>query len=278
MSQNPLQRYFRQPSLYLTLPSMNRWYTATDIAAAENGEVAVYGLTAIDDIMLNTPDAMLNGQALEKVISNCVPSIKNVKSLLLPDLDAIFVAIKLATTGQGYPMDRNCPKCAHDNTQDLNCQHVLDNMTFVDNSDCSLELNELKIFVRPYTFEMRHIFMQRQFEEQNLVNQLSTELDDFARSKIIAESVERLSRITYELVSRSVEKIQLPDGNMVTDHDQIKEWLFNITSSQAEAVINQVTALNQVGVQKTIQFTCAACAHEWSEQAEFDPISFFGKR
>lgn len=278
MSQNPLQRYFRQPSLYLTLPSMNRWYTASDVAAAANGEIAIYGLTAIDDIMLNTPDAMLNGQALEKVISNCAPSIKNVKHLLLPDLDAVFVAIKLATTGQGYPMDRKCPNCAHENTHDLNCQHVLDNMTFVEDADCTLMLDDLKIYVKPYTFEMRHIFMQRQFEEQNLVNQLAQDLDDFARSKIIAESVERLSRITYELVSNSVEKIQLPDGTVVTDRAQIAEWLFNITSTQAEAVINQVNALNQVGVQKRITFTCEECAHVWDEQVEFDPISFFGKR
>jgi len=57
MSDNPLKRYFRQPSTYLRLPTLGRWYNKNDVQTNEEGELPVYGLSAIDDIMLNTPDA-----------------------------------------------------------------------------------------------------------------------------------------------------------------------------------------------------------------------------
>ena len=228
MNKNPLQQYFRQPALYINLPSGNRWYTESDIKSNETGEIAVYGLTAIDDIMLNTPDAMLNGQALEKVISNCVPDILNVKNITLGDLDAIFVAIKLATTGQGYPIDRDCPSCNKTVDQDLNCRLLLDTMSHIEESDTVLMLNQLKVHVSPYRFYMRHAYMQRQYIEQSMVNQISDDIDDFTKSQIVAESVERLSKETFGLLSNSVVSVELPNGVEVTDKDNIREWMFNI--------------------------------------------------
>ena len=214
---------------------------------------------------------MLNGQSLEKVIAHCVPGIKNVKKIMLPDLDAVFVAIKLATTGQGYPMDRKCPQCQHENTMDLNCQHLLDTMSRVEDSDCLVDIDGLKVYVRPYNFSMRNTFLQKQFEEQNIINQLGEDVNEFERGQLIAESVERL-------VSNSIEKIVTPDGIVVEDSDQLTEWIFNITSNQANAVIDQVNALNAIGIQKTYEIVCEECQHTWSESVEFDPISFFDKR
>lgn len=79
MSDNPLKQYFRQPALYLRLPTVGRWYDGGEVRVNEDAELAIYGLSAVDDIMLNTPDAMLNGKALENVIKNCAPDILNVK-------------------------------------------------------------------------------------------------------------------------------------------------------------------------------------------------------
>ena len=94
MSTNPLQQFFRQPSVYLRLPTGGRWYTTDVVETTEDRELAVYPLSAMNDIMLTTPDALLNGQALENVIRDCAPGIKNVKRFMLPDLEALFLAIK----------------------------------------------------------------------------------------------------------------------------------------------------------------------------------------
>ena len=42
---NPLQKYFRQPKIYLSLPSKGHWYPEGAIEMTENGELPVYAMT-----------------------------------------------------------------------------------------------------------------------------------------------------------------------------------------------------------------------------------------
>lgn len=283
MSQNPLKKYFRQPGTFVKLPTQGKWYDDSDITTTENGEVAVYALTAIDDILLNTPDAMLNGQALEKVITNTVPDVKNVKRLMLPDLESIFVGIKAATNNNRIDVDRRCPKCNQENTFELNCIGLLDAATSISDDDLTINFDgKLTVHVKPYDFEMRQIFIKREFEEEKLLRALDAnnkEMDEITKASILGESVDRLSKITFELVSRSIERIELKDeGVVVTDREFINEWLTGISKTQADMVIDAVNKLNNTGVPKKIQAACASCGHEWDDQLNFDPTSFFGKR
>jgi len=283
---NPLKPFCRQPALYLKLPSMGKWYTETDVELISGGEVPIYGLSAIDDIMLNTPDAMLNGQALENVIKNCVPTVKNVKSLVLPDLESIFIAIKLAGVDNTYDIDRKCPACKHENTFGVDLQTLLDTQTYVEESDCSFIMNtkqgDLIIHVKPYVLELRQIYMHKEMTEQALLKQIdnsNTEMDQFEKAKIIAESIERLSQSTFDLVSRSITKVTIVSSGLeVTDKEFIAEWLSDVSKEEASQVIDAVANLNQIGVNKKTTMICEACDHSWDETMEFDPTSFFTKR
>lgn len=280
---NPLKQFFRQPALYVKMPTNGRWYSQTEVTMTIDGELPVYGLTAIDEVMLNTPDAMLNGQSLEKVISNCAPDVKNVKKLLLPDLEALFLAIKSATNSGKYDFDRNCPKCEHENNFEINCQTLLDTMSYVDDSDCVINLNdELMVHVKPYSFEMRQLFMQREFEEERTLKAIDAtnqELDEFEKAKILGESIERLSKMTFDLVSKSIDRIIMTkQGATVTDPAHISEWLISINKQQADSVMEAVNGLNGIGVNKVIPAQCNECGHEWTETLNFDPVSFFVRR
>lgn len=280
---NPLNKYFRQPSLFMRLPTQGKWYAQKDVELSGEGEIPVFGLTALDEIMLNTPDAMLNGQALENVIKNCSPSIKNVKNLMIPDLDALFLAIKIATSNGKYDFERKCPSCGHDNTFEVNCQHLLDTMTVIEDTDAIVNFNEqLIVHVRPYTLEMRQLFLQREFEEERTlkaIDESNKDLNEFERAKILGESVERLSKITFTLVAKSIEKIVMVSEKVsVTDPAHINEWLTSINKAQADAVMNAVNNLNSIGVTKSQPAQCESCGHQWTETLNFDPISFFGQR
>lgn len=283
MSSNPLQKYFRQPSLYIRLPSLGRWYNEDIVGLTEENELAIYPMAALDDIMLNTPDAMLNGQALENVVKSCAPSIKNVKKILLPDLDAIFVGIKSATNNGRIDYDRKCPSCGHENTFELNCQMLLDTMTYVDENDLAIKFDDnLIVHVKPYDFEMRQLFIKREFEEEKLIRAIEAtnkDMDELDKAAIMGESVDRLSKITFSLVSRSIEKIQiLKDNITVTESEHINEWLVGISKQQADMVIDTVNKLNATGIMKKIQVQCTACEHTWEDPLNFDPTSFFVKR
>lgn len=282
-SNNPLKHYFRQPSLYIKLPTGGKWYSNNDVEFVSDHEVAVFGLTALDEILLNTPDAMLNGQALEKVLQNCVPGIKNIKKIMVPDLEAIFLSLKMASNNGEVELSRKCPKCEHENDFDVNCQHLLDTMSIVEDHDTYISFNEeLIVYIRPYTLEMRQQFVVKEFEEQRTIRQIdnqSQEMDEITKTRILGESVERLSKMTFSLLAKSIEKIELvKDKVVVTDPAHINEWLVNINSKQAETIINAVNALNEIGINKNIEVTCSNCGHHWPEKLNFDPISFFAKR
>jgi hypothetical protein len=282
MADNPLKKYFRQPAIYIKLPTQGMWYLDNEISANEDGEVAVYGLTAMDDIMLNTPDAMLNGKALEGVIQHCVPDVHNVKSLLVPDLEALFLGIKTASTGGKYEIERICPNCQHDNNFEISCEAILNTMNYMEESDTVLLLDdELEVRVKPYSFEMRQMFLQKQFEEDRTlkaIDDANKDLDDFSKAEILAQSIEKLSLITFELVSRSIVSVKLLKQDIVvTDKADINEWLINISKQKADAVIKTVNNLNSIGPNKTVPALCEKCNHNWMEELTFDPISFFGK-
>ncbi len=283
MSNNPLKQYFRQPALYLKLPTLGKWYNSTDVELSQDHEVPVYGLSALDDIMLNTPDALLNGQALENVIKNCVPNVKNVKALMVPDLETIFLGMKIATNNGKYEIERKCPGCSVDVNFEVNCYNLLDQTTYIEDSDTKIQFNEnLILEISPYTFEMRQLFMQRQFEEQQtlrMIDEQNKDIDNFEKARILAESIERLSIITFKLVSMSIRSIKLVKENvLVTDQTQIVEWLVNIPKSQADTIIDTVNQLNTVGPLREVDAQCDKCNHTWKETLNFDPVSFFGKR
>ena len=81
---NPLNKYFRQPSIYVTLPS-GASYPPTVLQQTQSGEIGIQPMTAKDEIRFKTPDALMNGQGVVDVIESCVPQIKDawqIKNLL----------------------------------------------------------------------------------------------------------------------------------------------------------------------------------------------------
>jgi hypothetical protein len=85
------------------------------INLAVNQEIAVYPMSALDQILMRTPDALLNGDALLKIVKNCVPDIQNVKQLVEPDINTLLLAIRIASVGPSMELELNCPACQQEN-------------------------------------------------------------------------------------------------------------------------------------------------------------------
>ena len=50
MENNPLKQYFRQPAIYIRLPSNGRFYPPGAIDMPPNGELPVLPMTTLDEI------------------------------------------------------------------------------------------------------------------------------------------------------------------------------------------------------------------------------------
>ena len=99
-SPNPLAKHFRQPVLYIKLPSNGRWWPEGSVDIPVTGEIPVYSMTAKDEITMKTPDALMNGSSTVHVIESCCPSIHNAWKMPAIDLDSILIAIRIASYGK----------------------------------------------------------------------------------------------------------------------------------------------------------------------------------
>ena len=97
---NPLQKYYRQPAIYIKLPSAGRYYDANTYTPTETGEIPVLPMTAKDELSFKTPDALINGQATVDVIKSCVPNLLDPWKMVNYDTDTILLAIRIATYGE----------------------------------------------------------------------------------------------------------------------------------------------------------------------------------
>lgn len=284
MTGNPLQRYFRRPALWVKLPSLGMWYNNNEVMFNDRTEVEVYGITAIDEILLNTPDALFNGHALESVIRSCVPGVNNVKSITQPDLEALFVGIKSATNNGKFEINRKCSKCQNENTFEIQCNHLLDSMKYVEESDTFIEIdNEIKVHIKPYDFAMRSILIQRQLEEQKTLAEIENDAsinDNLVRADLFAKSLEKMSRLTFRLVADSITGIEILNGQsqLVQNKEHIAEWLTNVNKRTTDSIIDAVAALNDLGPPKSTTAQCQHCDNSWTEYLNFDPALFFSRQ
>ena len=109
-SSNPLAKYFRQPKIYISLPSQGKYYPPGVLVETENGEYPVYSMTARDELTFKTPDPLFNGQATVDVIQSCFPHIKDAWRIPSIDMDAILIAIRIATFGEDLDIDIKIPE------------------------------------------------------------------------------------------------------------------------------------------------------------------------
>ena len=125
-SNNPLQQYFRQPAIYIKLPSAGQFYPPGTLNMTDTGELPVLPMTAIDEITYRTPDALFNGQATVNVIESCLPNIVNGWAVPAMDVDAILIAIRIASYGHEMELTSTCPACRHESDYGIDLRVFLD--------------------------------------------------------------------------------------------------------------------------------------------------------
>ena len=169
---NPLQKYFRQPKIYLSLPSNGKYYPAGSLEISETGEYPVFPMTARDEIMIKTPDALLNGEATVAVIKSCIPAIKEPFNMPAMDLDACLIAIRIATYGEKMEVNINVPVTNEEKAFDLDLRVMLDQFTNVD-YDSIVQMDDLSIELKPLTYQEFTTTSKATFDEQRIFNVLN---------------------------------------------------------------------------------------------------------
>lgn len=281
--QNPLKRFMRTEKVYVKLPSNFAWYDSSIIEITASGEIGVMPMTASDEVALNSPDALLNGEGLKSVIESCVPSVKDARRLTSPDVDTLFLAIRKVSYGDKIKFTRNCPECKHENNYEASCQTMLDSMNYL-NPPYTIEFqNGLKVNVKPYSFDTNTKLALQALETRKLLEQYKNTLDDDELTKLskYSKTFQEVARLSVEILIDGIESLEFADGksyrtvpNDEENREHINEWVQNITNKQVDTIRDKVKEINEVGIEKTLNVQCEKCSHEWTTEVDYNPVNF----
>jgi hypothetical protein len=237
---NPLKKYFRQPKIYIKLPSSGNFYPPGTLEKSENGEYPVYAMTAKDELVMKTPDALMNGQATVDVIQSCFPSIKNAWQIPSVDMDAILIAIRLATYGEKLDITITIPVVEDSRTFELDLRLVLDSLLNAA-YDNEIQIGEnLKAYVRPLTYKEFTQTAIKTLEEQRIFSIVNNdEMEDTKKMELFNAAFKKLTDINVDMVTNSLVKIVTPDSE-TSDPIFIKEFIDNADKDFFKAIMDHL--------------------------------------
>jgi len=273
---NPLSQYFRQPAIYLRLPSLGKFYPPGTLEMTPTGEFPVYPMTAIDEITYRTPDALFNGQAVVSVIQSCIPSIKNAWAVPSVDVDAILVAIRIASYGHNMEFDTKCPACNEESERQLDLRQVLDSLRSADYNKPVVE-GEVEIYFKPMTYKNLTDNNKAQYEEQRILQQLPTTGADTEalRATNYADIIKKITDISVRAIASSIAAIKVPGGT-VTEPEFILEFLQNCERKFFNSIRDHIIECKQSAELQPLTVECDKCKHEYKQTLTLDMSNFFG--
>lgn len=277
--QNPLAGYFRSPKLYVPLPTQGKYYSPDVIDFPASGEVAVYAMTAKDELAMKNPDALLNGEAIAQVITSCVPSVKKPRFLISNDIDTLLIAIQGATYGDDIEVSDKCPNCSTENNVVASVDAVLSTMSKLE-ENYSLVLPEgLNVEIRPLSYESAVKAGVANFKTARSLQAITELSDELEQIRSFSSNFRDIALLNFELLVDSVACVRGTTANgeefVVSDRKNIREFLENCDAAVGKAIEQKAGDINKVGVDKNIRIQCTACSHEFTKEVNFDPVNFF---
>lgn len=274
-SNNPLKQYFRQPSIYIRLPSNGNHYADGAIEMPINGELPVYPMTAIDEITYRTPDALFNGSAVVNVIQSCVPNIKNAWAVPAMDIDTLLTAIRIASYGHSMEFSTRCPKCGSDHEHALDLRTVLDRIKSPDYSK-TIKSGDLEIFFRPMTYKNLNDNNAAQFEEQKILQLLpDSQLPETDKVTALSNAMKKITEITVKALAQSISAVKTPDS-LVSETVFIEEMLEHCDRNLFNTIRDHIIETKNSAEIQPLAMTCPDCNHEYRQTVTLDMSSFFG--
>ena len=273
---NPLKQYFRKPGIWIKLPSQGNFYKDKPTDLNEMGEIPIYPLTAKDELMLKNADALLNGSAITQMINSCAPSITDPMVMPAIDLDAVLVAIKRCTYGESQDVTCSCPKCETANEVSINLNQIISSIKSVEKLE-PVELdNGIKVFIKPVTVHNLLNLNWVQFEQiRNIQLAEQNNVDETTKVNLMQKSYQVLTEKNIDIVSSCIDTVLLPDGIAVTDNENIKDWINDLSKPDFTKIEESIMVTSSMGIDKEFNVNCKNCNTDFKSSLDLNPTTFF---
>jgi len=279
---NPLQKYFRQPKLYVSLPSKGEHWSEDALEKTETNEYPIYAMTARDEIAMKTPDALLNGQATVEVIQSCVPNIKNAWAMPSIDSDALLIAIRIATYGEIMDLSIKTPVTGEEKDFQVDLRTLLDHFASVDYNN-QLTVGEMSVHLRPLNYREVNETSMKTFEQQRIFKVLNDDsIPESEKLQSFADSFKKLTDLTVLTLEKSIKSIETPDGETVDNPEWISEFVSNTDKDLYKAITDKVESekekftVKPMIVDATPEEIEKGVPETYEVPISFDQSTFFG--
>jgi len=278
---NPLQKYFRQPKVYITLPSKGKYYKPGAVELPENGEIPVLPMTAKDELTIKTPDALLNGQATVDVIQSCIPAIKDAWQMPSIDLDAALIGIRIATYGEKLDITTKVPVIGDEREFSVDCRTLLSKLVTAQFDDV-IQHNNMTVKIRPLTYREFTNSSMKTFEEQRVFALVNDDtVSDEEKLVKFNKSFKKLTELTVDTMAKTIVSITV-DELEVTDPTHIQEFLQNTEKGFYSAIIEHIESqkekftLEPLKVDSSDEDVERGAPASFTVPITFDQSNFFG--
>lgn len=256
---NPLMERIRLPGETFRLPSLALFYKNGELDdSVVGGEVHVFPMTTIDEIVLKTPDRLMNGDAIREVFSRCIPQIKDPGLLLSKDVDYLLACLRLTTYGPGMEITytHNCAN-AKEHSYTVQVRPLLQKAKSIDPTTMGTSFkhtlpNGQVVSFRPPLFAS--------------VVKLSQAID-FAPADITAEDY---GKLIIQTLANMIEYV-----DEITDPELIIEWLTALGAGWVREISDAVNAVSDWGVNFKHELECKDCGEVVSVDISTNPLTFF---
>lgn len=252
--QRPLEKYYRQPAIYIKLPSKGKYYSSDVFTPSETGEIPVLPMNAKDELSFKTPDAMMSGQATVDVIKSCIPNFKDPWQIVNYDTDTLLLAIRIATYGETMDIKFNIPNIGEQGEHTVNLPALLEDLAKVEIKDTTTTSKGFVITMEPLTYKSLTKIQLANYESQKMYQALDSQaLTETDKSKVFADTFEKVNKINFSLLIDSIKKITTPDGMEVTDRAQIIEFCNHTDAKTVDEIQTLLGALRNQTQIKPLQ-------------------------
>jgi len=273
MPQNPLQQYFRQPKIFISLPSQGV-YNKPGTIQGDVTSIPVCAMTGMDEIILKTPDALLSGESSVKVIQSCCSAIKDAWDLSILDTTLIFTAMRVATFGNKMSLDNACPACNTENEYEVDLGTVIDHFKKMTYNN-KIVLHDMVINLRPLTYKESTQANLKNFQLQQQMSQVDAVTNDTEKQNIINVLFRDLAQVRNDIYVASVESVEI-GTQTVTEKSFIQEWMHNCEKTVFDAISNHIEKNRELWRVPAFKVQCTNCQHESQLRVELDQSNFFG--
>jgi len=272
---NPLTSFFRQPAIHVKLPSQGKFWGENALNLPVTGEVPIYPMTTKDEITLRTPDALLNGAGVVSVIQSCCPNIVDAWQMPSIDVDAVLIAIRIASYGNSMDIDTECPHCKEENMYGVDLGVVLSNIK-TPNYDEVVKVDGLEIKLHPQLYFSVNKTNMVNFEEQRILQTINdTQLTNEEKTAKFNEHLQRLIDLNLTVMVDSTESIKTPTGQVVNNIDFIREFYQKTSRTTVKKIRDWLEAAASDASIKPVPVQCTECNKSFDVAVTFDYAHFF---